>query len=353
MQIIHRKRFDNNIMEQFEKAMQIMQGMPIRTPFFVKSLFNQKRAAKRREKLIKEGLEVPPLLIISITKRCNLNCAGCYSKILHTNNDPELTTEKFREILAEATELGVSIVLLAGGEPLVRKDFLEIAAEFPQIMFPIFTNGLLLNDDYIKFFSKNPNLLPVISLEGGEAETDFRRGEGVYNNFDCNCEEMNRKQILWGTSLTVTSKNMDLLFCDAFITELLGRGCKLFFFVEYVPIAEGSENLVLSEAQKAMVQPNVDRLMASYPAMFIAFPGDEEQYDGCLAAGRGFMHINPSGKVEPCPFAPFSDTDLHYNTLREALSSEFLAKVRDNHHLLKEGKGGCALWANREWLRNL
>jgi MoaA/NifB/PqqE/SkfB family radical SAM enzyme len=93
--------------------------------------------------------------------------------------------------------------------------------------------------------------------------------------------------------------------------------------------------------------------MASHPAMFIAFPGDEEQYDGCLAAGRGFMHINPSGKVEPCPFAPFSDTDLHFNTLREALSSEFLAKVRKNHHLLKEGKGGCALWANREWLRNL
>jgi len=353
MQKKHRKQFDSNIMEQFEKAMQIMQGMPLRAPFFVKALFEQNRAAKRREKLSAEGIEVPPLLIISITERCNLNCAGCYSKILHKAGEPELQPDKFREILTEALELGVSIVLLAGGEPLVRKDFLQIAAEFPKIMFPIFTNGLLLDSAYISFFSKHPNLLPVISLEGGEFETDFRRGEGVYSSFHNICQELNKKQILWGTSLTVTSENMDLLFSDTYINSMREKGCRLFFFVEYVPVAEGSESLVLSESQKALVQPSVNRLMAAYPSLFIAFPGDEEQYDGCLAAGRGFIHINPGGKVEPCPFAPFSDTNLHFNTLREALSSEFLAKVRENHHLLKEGKGGCALWANRQWLGSL
>jgi MoaA/NifB/PqqE/SkfB family radical SAM enzyme len=87
--------------------------------------------------------------------------------------------------------------------------------------------------------------------------------------------------------------------------------------------------------------------------LFIAFPGDEDQYDGCLAAGRGFLHINPSGKVEPCPFAPFSDTDLRYGSLRDALNSDFLRNIRENHHLLKEGEGGCALWANRDWVAGI
>lgn len=70
-------------------------------------------------------------------------------------------------------------------------------------------------------------------------------------------------------------------------------------------MAEGSEHLVLSNQQKAELMGRVEALCQSLPGLFIAFPGDEDQYDGCLAAGRGFLHINPSGKVEPCPFAPF------------------------------------------------
>lgn len=118
-------------------------------------------------------------------------------------------------------------------------------------------------------------------------------------------------------------------------------------------MAEDSEALLLSDEQKALVQPLCDRLMQALPGLFIAFPGDEEQYEGCLAAGRGFMHINPVGKVEPCPFAPFSDTDLRYGSLKEALESRFLQEIRNNHQLLKEGKGGCALWANKSWVKEL
>jgi len=330
-----------------------MKDLPARLPFFLQAMLSQKAAAKTRLKLAEKGLEVPPLLIISITKRCNLNCRGCYSKLLHNAPETELEPSRFSAILKEAQSLGISIILLAGGEPLLRKEILDIAARFPKTIFPIFTNGLQLDEDYTMFFAKHPHLIPVISLEGGEAETDFRRGEGVYGNYAGGIEMLNKKQILWGVSITLTSQNIDTVMNPNYATTKLKKGCRLFFFVEYVPVAEGSEDLVLTEAQKASVQPKVDALMDSLPGMFIAFPGDEDQYDGCLAAGRGFMHINPTGKVEPCPFAPFSDTDLRFGTLREALNSEFLAKIRANHHLLKEGKGGCALWANRQWVKEL
>ncbi|PKN78744.1 MAG: radical SAM protein [Candidatus Cloacimonetes bacterium HGW-Cloacimonetes-1] len=353
MKLIHRQRFDSHIMLQFEKARQIMQGFPTRLPFFVRSLHHQNQAARLRAKHSKAGLEVPPLLIFSITKRCNLNCSGCYSKILHTSEEPELDLETFKNVLNEALELGISLILLAGGEPLVRREILEAAALYPSIIFPIFTNGLLLDSEYARFFAKYPHLIPVISLEGGEPETDQRRGEGVYQGFHTATQELNSHKVMWGVSITTTASNIDSVMSTAYAEQLIRQGCRLFFYVEYVPVAAGSEDLVLDDLQKASVQTGVDNLMDRLPAMFVAFPGDEDQFDGCLAAGRGFLHINPNGKVEPCPFAPFSDTNLRYNSLRAALGSEFLAQIRQNHHLLKEGKGGCALWANREWVKDL
>jgi MoaA/NifB/PqqE/SkfB family radical SAM enzyme len=349
----YRNVFDNNIAQQFKKAVQIMAKDPSKLLFFMKMLKNQEKAARLRKKHLKEGLEVPPLLIISITSVCNLSCVGCYSKHLHRDVKQEMSAQRFREIVTEAKLLGVSIILLAGGEPLVQKDMLKAATEFPEIMFPIFTNGLLVDEEYITFFKKNPNLIPVISLEGKEDETNERRGDGVYQNFRTIKDSLNENRILWGTSLTLTSGNFELLTSPAYIKVLMDNGCRLFFYVEYVPIEKECNEMIISETQKKKVQPIVDQFMKEQPAMFVAFPGDEDQYDGCLAAGRGFLHINPEGKVEPCPFAPFSDQDLRNTSLKEALSSHLLAAIRKDHKLLKEKEGGCALWANREWLNQL
>lgn len=353
MKQVFRERFDINIMLQFHKALKIMRKYPSRLPFYVRVAANQMRAARLREKQHEKGIEVPPLLIISITRRCNLNCRGCYSRELHLDKGEELTPQRMRIILTEARDLGVSIVLLAGGEPLIKKGILDVAADFPELIFPVFTNGLLIDEDYAGFFGKNPHLIPVISLEGGQAETDFRRGSGVYQNFSSVIKLLNKEKVFWGISLTLTSQNLDDVLTEDYARELLGKGCRLFFYVEYVPVSAGSEELVLSEIQKAGVQGRVDRLMENLPGLFVAFPGDEDQYEGCLAAGRGFLHINPQGRAEPCPFAPFSDTDLRSESLAEALRSPVLSAIREQHHLLKEGRGGCALWANREEVQRI
>jgi MoaA/NifB/PqqE/SkfB family radical SAM enzyme len=45
----------------------------------------------------------------------------------------------------------------------------------------------------------------------------------------------------------------------------------------------------------------------------------EEEMGGCLASGRGFVYISAQGDFEPCPFAPYSDTNLKENCLKDAL----------------------------------
>jgi MoaA/NifB/PqqE/SkfB family radical SAM enzyme len=73
---------------------------------------------------------------------------------------------------------------------------------------------------------------------------------------------------------------------------------------------------------------------------------------GCLAAGRGFVHINAYGDVEPCPFSPYSDSSLTVMSLEQALASRLFRAIRDSD-TLDEADGRCALWKRREWVKGL
>ena len=134
---------------------------------------------------------------------------------------------------------------------------------------------------------------------------------------------------------------------------MIVAGARVFTFVEYVPMAPGTENLVLTHEQKKTLQAVLADYNRKFPALFIGFPGDEDTYGGCLAAGRGFVHVSPSGDLEPCPAAPFSDANLAALPLKEALQSRLLGRIRDEHELLTETSGGCALRANRAWVQEI
>jgi MoaA/NifB/PqqE/SkfB family radical SAM enzyme len=60
--------------------------------------------------------------------------------------------------------------------------------------------------------------------------------------------------------------------------------------------------------------------------IFISFPGDEKTSGGCLAAGRGFFHINSHGGAEPCPASPYSDINVRDSSLLD-LQSVSLLKI--------------------------
>jgi MoaA/NifB/PqqE/SkfB family radical SAM enzyme len=309
---------------------------------------SQRDRVRRRREMAARGVEVPAFLIYSVTKNCNLNCAGCYSHAQDKPNLPDLPDERLLEVCREASDMGVSFILLAGGEPLVRKAvLLDAARQCPEIIFPVFTNGLLADADFIRQAKSWKNIIPVLSMEGGRYLTDDRRGNGVYERGRAMRRDMKKAGLFYAVSLTVTSKNRNELTDSVFLKELVREGCGLFFFVEYVPVKEGSENLVLNDAERADLLSRLGDLKKTVGATMIAFPGDEEEFGGCLAAGKGFVHIASDGSLEPCPFAPFSDVNLREKSLAEALGSKFLAKVRAEEGL-HETAGGCALWKARD-----
>jgi MoaA/NifB/PqqE/SkfB family radical SAM enzyme len=346
--------FDDAVRALFSDAVRITLRDPSVAAFFVRMRRAQRTAERRRTQLAEEGVHVPPFMIISVTGRCNLACTGCYAQAQDRHEEPDMTPAELLSVVRQGRDLGVGIMLLAGGEPMTRaEELLTIAREVPDVVFPVFTNGTLLGESLVGRIRGQRNIVPVISLEGYAAETDARSGDGVAGRALAAIARMRRAGVFFGTSLTVTRLNIDTVLDEQYLDGLMGLGCRLFFFVEYVPVREGTESLVLDSAQRARLAAAVASLQKRLPGLFIAFPGDEEAFGGCLAAGRGFIHISPSGRVEPCPFAPYSDASVRDTPLRGALASPLLAAIRDNHDRLTETSGGCALWSQREWVRSL
>jgi MoaA/NifB/PqqE/SkfB family radical SAM enzyme len=334
----------------FTNAVRITLRSPSQAYLFFRTVWWQRKAARVRQRMAEEGIQVPPIIIYSITDRCNLHCKGCYAQTLHKSLQPEMDDVKMKETIREARELGVSFMILAGGEPLVRREILDVIAAFPDVIFLVFTNGTLIDDELADAIKKRRNLVPILSLEGGRTETDLRRGSGIFQNLTGVIGRLNRRHIFFGTSITLTSLNFVTITDDSFIKDLYDLGDRLFFFIEYTPVDSATEAWEINSEQRNIMTGKAAAFRKRFPALFINLPDDEKDFGGCLSAGRGFVHISSQGDIEPCPFAPYSDTNLRETSLKEALKSRFLAAVRENSDKLEEGKGGCALWSHREWL---
>jgi MoaA/NifB/PqqE/SkfB family radical SAM enzyme len=317
---------------------------------FMRRYYNaHKDMEARRAALEADGLHIPMFLIASITNACNLYCKGCYARANgqcgSADERPLLSAEQWDGIFTQAGDAGIPFVLLAGGEPTMRPNVLQAAAVHRDIVFPIFTNGTLIDASLLKLFDKHRNLVPIVSLEGGETATDRRRGEGAYAHVRAALENLAKNKLLFGVSVTVTTENRAEVMSAAFMRTLYKKGCRLAFFIEYVPVTPGTEALAPDDAERLLIEQLQEILRIRIPGMvFLSFPGDEKHMGGCLAAGRGFFHVNAHGDAEPCPFSPYSDLSLCDHTLLEALQSPLFQKVRELNAKDEGHMGGCALF---------
>lgn len=322
-------------------------------------------AEKVRRKAEEKGEHIPPFLIASIARECNLHCKGCYARANEScsgtcsgseqnGHAGQLSREQWGGIFSQARELGIGFILLAGGEPFTRKDILEEAGRYRQILFPVFTNGTMLDASYLKLFADCRNLIPVLSIEGDQETTDERRGRGVYQKLMKAMEDLKGRGIMFGASVTVTKENMKEVTSDGFLDGLLQRGCRAVIFVEYVPADGSTYHLAPGEEDRIYMENRLRELREQKDGMlYISFPGDEKSSGGCLAAGRGFFHINAAGGAEPCPFSPYSDTSLLNTTLRDALKSPLFVRLKEKGILNREHTGGCVLFGQENLVKML
>lgn len=134
---------------------------------------------KLRDRWEKElGFRPPFIMILSPTLHCNLRCKGRYT--LGYGMRPQLPLEIADRLLDECDELGIHFVTILGGEPLVYPHLFTLLERHPNIFFQVYTNATLMTREKAQRFADVGNTAVVISIEGGEKETDAWRGKGVY-----------------------------------------------------------------------------------------------------------------------------------------------------------------------------
>ena len=294
---------DASLRRFFLDALRVCLKHPPQAASLLRTVFHQSRAARRRAAWRKRGLHVPPIMICSVTTRCNLSCKGCYARILRPARGAELSGARLREILGEAEELGIRFLVIAGGEPFLRPDLLELTRAFPRLLFLVFSNGLLIQGKTVHELARQRNVVPVLSLEGYAEDTDLRRGNGVYSRLQALLPQLKRRGIFFSVSLTVTRGNLASVTEERFIRGLVQRGCRLFFFIEYSPIKEGTEDWALSEGQRLEVMESIRSWRKKYPALFIWCPGTRRRSAAASPPDGASCTSAPRGSLNPVPLS--------------------------------------------------
>lgn len=137
-------------------------------------------------------MRIPIVGQYELTACCNLDCKMCYIHNADSNalHNRELSTETWLRIFDEAYDMGLMFATLTGGECLLRRDFKELYLHLwnKSVRISIFTNGTLIDDDYIEFFKNYPPAKIRISLYGSNEEaylkvtghTGFKKATSAY-----------------------------------------------------------------------------------------------------------------------------------------------------------------------------
>lgn len=333
---------------------------PAHLPALIRLARTRDRSKHIRDHARESGVRVPPFLVLSVTSRCNLRCAGCFAVAVGTTGgtdpaQPVLSLADWRRVIEESVALGVVGFVIAGGEPFLLPGLASLFREFSDRLFLVFTNGTALRDRDFQALRRCHNAAIVVSLEGDQVITDKRRGSGVYERALRSLDRLRAEGVLTGLAVTVGAANVDYWSDPRHIDALIAHSGPLAFFIEQIPAGECAAGTGMTAEQRAHFRATVleVRNRKTGPAYIIHSPADEEALGGCVSAGRGFAHVNPRGDVTACPVSALATHNVTTATLAEALASPLFTMIRNDGHLLETQGHPCALFANANKLETM
>ncbi len=320
--------------------------------------------------------QVPPPFLVtwSLTNECNLSCKHCYSESSPEGGYDDLTTDESLRVVDEIADWGIGLLVFDGGEPLLRKDFFQIAgyASGKGITTGIGSNGTLMDIATTKRLVSIGIRYASISIDGADADThDAFRGEaGSFNKSlkaASACREAGLPFQFNAVLRKKTIPQISDIFCLA--TEYGAYGVELFDLIlvgrakrecqgEALTIQERKELVDwLVEAQINYPLPIETPSLPQYPLLLKInvdkgirpkhIPMEKlvrmAYYGRGCAAGRprGYLVIRNNGELNPCIFLQISLGNVKRESIRQVWQeSPILAQLR-SRDLLKGECGRC------------
>lgn len=151
-----------------------------------------------------------PVVIWNLIRRCNLRCLHCYSVSGDVDFPGELTTEEVYATLADLRAFGVKVLILSGGEPLLRRDIFDISARARQLGFflCLSSNGALVDAPMADRIAGADYDYVGVSLDGiGATHDRFRRRDGAFEASMHGLRLLRDRGVKVGVRFTMTSDN--------------------------------------------------------------------------------------------------------------------------------------------------
>ncbi len=313
-----------------------------------------------------EGGSSLRLVAWETTRNCNLSCVHCRASASMGPHEGELDTPEAFRLLDEIAGVGRPIVILTGGEPLLRPDIFAITEYgnrlgLRMVMAP---NGTLITADIARRLADAGIKRLSISLDGASAAThdEFRKVPGAFEGALRGIEHIKHAGIPFQINTTVTQINLDQIPKIQQLAVELGAVAHHIFLL--VPTGRGKyivDKAITAEEYertlnwfyeqrgktalelKATCAPHYYRILRQrsakdgQPVSFQSH-GLDAVTRGCLG-GIGFCFVSHVGDVQPCGFLSTNCGNVRQNSFAEIWRhSEVFTALRDYDRL--EGKCG-------------
>ncbi len=281
-----------------------------------------------------------PVIFWNITNKCNLTCSHCYINASPDAERPnEQTLEEGKAFIDDVAEVGVPLLLFTGGEPLVSKDFWELAkyAKGKGLRTVISTNGVLITKEVAKRLQDVGIQYVGVSLDGFDPAThDHIRGmKGAYQGAIeglKNCVEIGLK-----SGIRVTAHKSNYKEVPDIIDMALDMGVPRFCLYWLVPSGRGLEGYLENQLSPEEIEwtqnvlytkaneidpEKIEILTVDAPqdGVYLLNRMREENHpeyenafkllsmtgDSCSAGDR-VANVDPEGNVYPCQFSQRPD----------------------------------------------
>lgn len=276
----------------------------------------------------KYGMNLPAVMLISPTMRCNFRCRGCYAASYERKDD--MRPEVFDRVLREAEEIGINFFVVLGGEPFIYDELLPTIKKHNKSIFQIYTNASLIDKDMAKKLVQLGNIAPMVSVNGPEEYTDESRGKGAFTKVMQAMDNLREAGCIFGFSSLVTSHNTDVICSDEWMDLLISKGAIYGWLFLYMPVGDDPDvSLMPTPEQRDKIRAFMRHIRSTKPILPADFWSDGALTAGCIAGGRLYFHVNHRGDVEPCIFCHFATHNINRCSLVEALTSPFFKAIRE------------------------
>lgn len=294
-------------------------------------------AGKFYAKLISKKSITPVSGHLDLTYRCNLKCVHCYVKGSE-KKEKELTTRQWKKIIDEIRGAGCLFLTFSGGEPLVRKDFLEIYdyAKKAGFIVSIFTNGLAFNRKIIGHLIKSPPCAIEITLNGITEDTykAITKTKGAFSRVVKNIRALKEAKIKVILKTNFMRQNKDeIVRIKQWTEDLLGRpSSRRFRFkcstVLFPLLNQGCDPLKF----RLSFQETID-IMRKDPDLWSEYLRQRQADFPDLTRERNYLYhcnswmeqffIDPFGHLKFCIFSDKYSTDLKKTPFKKGFYEVF------------------------------